>query len=1237
LATSYEDLGAERFQELCQALLAKQYPRLICFPVGMPDGGRDAAVPHRTEDSIVFQIKFRRRTPLADATYPEYLKWLQQAIKSDISSLARLLAKGIKRYVVISNAPGSPHPRTGTMDQMRRWLKEMLPENVDFDVWWRADIDRRLEGEWDLKRSYGLTDSQQSSEALLNAMISGQHIASDVVADVPAVSLRRNAIRKFLRTQYDRDANIKFREADLPSQPLLQSYLDIYAEINSLAPNTERRSSAISRAFRAYNSPDAATLRAARRKGNEDQPTAARYLLHYGRAPELRNTVVEGAPGQGKSTLAQYLCQVHRARLLGRDTELSSVPAIYRASPILLPMRTDLRDLAIWLQGDNPFGEAVSTDGYPRSVEGFLAAMVSVMAGGATFTVDDLDDTIMMAPTLLVFDGLDEVAELEGRQEIVEQISECTNRLHEVGPDLQVIITSRPTAFSGAPQFRRDQFSYMTLSNLTKDLIFEYTRIWTTARKIESDDAKILVNTLTDKLREPHIKELAQNSMQLAILLWLMYQQTGSLPDQRTRLYEQYISTFLNREANKSEILRRHREPILQLHGYLAWILHARAEQGRSQGNIAEADLKDLLRGYLAAEGYSQVTIVNELFQGMVERVVALVSRVQGTYEFEVQPLREYFAAYYLYKTARYSPPGLPVTGTKADRFDAIARNPYWQNVTRFYVGFFDKGELSYLYTQFDSMFERGAYSHLRYPRTLANAVIADQVFGQSPGVGSALARRLSRDAIGWYALAEGSGNGVLALPPDSGGNEIVRQGMALLEKPNLPFASMVVHVVASLGDRHEVAQWWKSRLPARESDSWARWMSIGVGLDILETLNAEELVVITDSAASDVLDLDYFLRGGLGYLGYEEPVLGIAFLEYVKAGVTLSVRYPPRDIFELTMLMTLDAGMSFYDKSNAESILKTASSCDHLSPLVELGNEMSREMRTRPRLGRFYMSDLVRKHLGRCWLAERLWLMPHYYSSPTPEDEGTASENIIEESCSVSIKLRSALAKRDDSVWWQRNITAASSSVEGQMILAMALIHASEDTLAVLLPDLEVLVSRWRPEQTLGVLDTLGSFRRQSPPVNVKRLDLASVSSPELLAAIGLRARLDQRAGVLDSAAFGLTDSRLREYIAAELLTTCAHRLARTKRWVGGRQLSRKYAGLWPVDRAGEFSRVLFRDDPDIDISVAREILEEPGLYAPIFVIPADRTASREVARLSHPVAETALGQNWFDQPQPF
>ena len=65
--------------------------------------------------------------------------------------------------------------------------------------------------------------------------------------------------------------------------------------------------------------------------------------------------------------------------------------------------------------------------------------------------------------------------------------------------------------------------------------------------------------------------------------------------------------------------------------------------------------LRTLLIDYLSTEGYKK-SLVDDLLVCMIERVGALVSRVEGTYEFEVQPLREYFVAKHLYVTAPPSP-----------------------------------------------------------------------------------------------------------------------------------------------------------------------------------------------------------------------------------------------------------------------------------------------------------------------------------------------------------------------------------------------------------------------------------------------------------------------------------------------------------------------------------------------------------------------------------------------------
>src|SRR5215210_1309793 len=108
----------------------------------------------------------------------------------------------------------------------------------------------------------------------------------------------------------------------------------------------------------------------------------------------------------------------------------------------------------------------------------------------------------------------------------------------------------------------------------------------------------------------------------------------------------------------------------------------------------------------------------------MVERVVFLVSRVQGTFEFEVQPLREYFAARHLYELAPYSPPGREQGGTKPDRFNAMAPNFYWLNVLRFYAGCYSKGELSSLVDCVEELDEDESFRRISHPQLLTSMLL---------------------------------------------------------------------------------------------------------------------------------------------------------------------------------------------------------------------------------------------------------------------------------------------------------------------------------------------------------------------------------------------------------------------------------------------------------------------------------------------------------------------------------
>src|SRR5260370_18432232 len=186
----------------------------------------------------------------------------------------------------------------------------------------------------------------------------------------------------------------------------------------------------------------------------------------------------------------------------------------YGHSPLRLPFKIELRDYALWVAGRDPFASDDSTElpaGTPRSIESYVAAQVHSLSGGANFSVNDLQEVVATAATLFVFDGLDEVADIDLRRVVVDQVTEGSHRLAEVGVDVQVLITSRPSAYANSPGFAEDEFVYIELLDLSAQLMLRYAESWSAAKNLNHDDKPAEIGILTKKLNAPHMPDLALN------------------------------------------------------------------------------------------------------------------------------------------------------------------------------------------------------------------------------------------------------------------------------------------------------------------------------------------------------------------------------------------------------------------------------------------------------------------------------------------------------------------------------------------------------------------------------------------------------------------------------------------------------------------------------------------------------------------------------------------------------
>lgn len=714
----YENLDDERFQEFCSCLISKEFPNVQSYPVGQPDGGRDTIVyllDTPKKDFIVFQVKYVRNANQERDLH----KWLIDVLEGEAKKVDELIPKGAKKYYLLTNVRGTAHLDSGSKDKVNAIFEDHI--KIPAICWWRDDLSRLFEKDPIFKWSFP-------------EILNGQDILNSVLFENLQENKERRAsvIRAYLTDQFEIDSEVKFKQIDLQNR-LLSLFTDVPLKIKKLNQKNKSLKRTLNSVFnqqKRFHSEEIYFMEENLCMG------AAEFLLHSKTQNEIERVLLEGGPGQGKSTISQYVCQVHRIRLLDKNLDIKLLPHSIKNTPIRLPFKVDLRDIAAWVEKKNPYQGHVPQESFDstwkNSLESFLTSHIYYHSKIDGFTISDFIAICKYSPILFVFDGFDEIANIKSRSDIIEFIDKGITRISANTKSVQAIITSRPAAFSDSVGFSTDNYPHFELTDITPNIINEYVEKWVKASKLGSRDASELKKLVNEKLEMPHLKELAKSPMQLAIFISLLRTKGQSLPNKRTALYDNYINLYFDRESEKNNLIRDKRDLIIDIHQYLAWLLHSEAELYKNSGSINFDQLIIRLKEYLKNEGHDP-SIADQLFDVMKERVCALVSRVQGTFEFEVQPLREYFCAKYLYTTAQNSTVASVKPGTKPDRFNAILRNFYWQNVVRFFAGCADAGELDMILQELRELQSDELLKFTHYPRIITSQILSDYVFTQKP------------------------------------------------------------------------------------------------------------------------------------------------------------------------------------------------------------------------------------------------------------------------------------------------------------------------------------------------------------------------------------------------------------------------------------------------------------------------------------------------------------------------
>lgn len=328
--------------------------------------------------------------------------------------------------------------------------------------------------------------------------------------------------------------------------------------------------------------------------------------------------VLRGNPGAGKTTFVRHLTW-HLAR----------------------PTEHGVTQPAIVIRCREYFSR-----GWTGSIVDYLSSILNAELG-IRAAPSELHFAILLGKFVVIFDGLDEITEIESRSNFVARLEAFANAY----PTTSILVTSREVGYTRAP-ISEQLFEQYSLREFTEEQVHEYATNWFGAR-----DADSLIEPFMSDSES--ISEIRSNPLLLS-LLCILYRARGAIPRRRRDIYGRcadllFITWDAHRQISQPEELPAYGTRLMQ--EIALWVYKSRAAQGGIEEQVIEKVVSIYLADIGIAEADAQVK-AREFLEFCAGR--AWLLGAQGTSEsgqrvfgFTHRTFYEYFAAEALSRSVR--------------------------------------------------------------------------------------------------------------------------------------------------------------------------------------------------------------------------------------------------------------------------------------------------------------------------------------------------------------------------------------------------------------------------------------------------------------------------------------------------------------------------------------------------------------------------------------------------------
>lgn len=398
---------------------------------------------------------------------------------------------------------------------------------------------------------------------------------------------------------------------------------------------------------------------------SDDEAQAERFAQRRSKNSSVDGHVIIGGPGQGKSTVGQLLCQLHRAWLLfccieRCETEIQKQTIATFTNEVAqrdlgcpaelcFPVRIVLAEAAAWLAME----PAPSTESEAPALLRFVANRVrrDKFAPNAA----DLAAILGSVDWLLVLDGLDEVPGTSDRMLVIKAIEELLVFLQPSKSRGLLIATTRPQGYT-------DEFASLSLARMHTHYLALLSReqAWVYAERLVAtrypvDRREIVLHRLSLAAAGETTSRLMGTPLQVTILATLV-DHIGRAPNERWTLFKEYYRVMYEREMERdtfaAELLRDYRGYVDRIHTHVGLLLQTEAERsGGTASVMSPTRFRQIVDAVLSEDemdGARREVLANRLVEAARHRLVFLVEPQPDKLGFEIRSIQEYMAAWAL-------------------------------------------------------------------------------------------------------------------------------------------------------------------------------------------------------------------------------------------------------------------------------------------------------------------------------------------------------------------------------------------------------------------------------------------------------------------------------------------------------------------------------------------------------------------------------------------------------------